>query len=178
MDVTPDIRIRSAAEADLATIVALLADDPLGALRESSTRTVSPAYVDAFRTIQADANHELLVAELDGSVVAVLQLSFLPHLTYEGGWRGQIEGVRVDKAYRSRGVGRALLEHAVGRAADRGCHLVQLTTDRRRPQALAFYESLGFRPTHDGLKLHFSSPTREEDDPRDVGRTDPVEGSR
>jgi GNAT superfamily N-acetyltransferase len=96
----------------------------------------------------------LLVADLGGAVVGVLQLSFLPHLTYQGGWRAQIEGVRVSEEVRSGGVGQALLESAIDRARERGCHVVQLTTDRRRPRALQFYLKLGFEVTHDGLKLH------------------------
>jgi GNAT superfamily N-acetyltransferase len=86
-------------------------------------------------------------------VVGVLQLTFLRCLTHEGGRRAQIEGVRVDRARRGGGLGRVLLAEAVRRARERGCHLVQLTTDRRRPEALVFYERLGFVATHHGLKL-------------------------
>lgn len=151
-----DIEVRAASEDDLLAIVGLLADDPLGACRESSEGggDVPLAYRAAFRAIAADPNHELLVADLDGTAVGVLQLSFLPHLTYQGGWRAQVEGVRVSREVRGRGVGRTLLEEAITRARARGCHLVQLTTDRRRPEALAFYLGLGFEATHHGLKLH------------------------
>jgi GNAT superfamily N-acetyltransferase len=149
-----ELEFRAATEADLPTIVSLLANDPLGASREDSGGLLSPAYRAAFQAISADPNHELLVAELEGAVVGVLQLSFIPHLTYEGGWRAQIEGVRVCKGLRSRGVGQALLEFAISRAREKGCHLVQLTTDRRRPEALRFYLGLGFEATHEGMKLH------------------------
>jgi len=153
------LEFREATEADLPSIVSLLANDPLGALRERSGDLLSPAYRAAFEAIWVDPNHELRVADLGGTVVGVLQLSFLPHLTYEGGWRAQIEGVRVSEALRSRGVGRALLESAIASARDRGCHLVQLTTDRRRPEALEFYLGLDFEATHDGLKLHLDRGT-------------------
>ena len=151
--------VRAAAKEDLPSIVALLANDPLGALREHSGDTLSPAYRAAFEAISADPNHQLLVADFKGTVVGVLQLSFLPHLTYEGGWRAQIEGVRVSEKLRSRGVGQALLQSAIARAKEKGCHLVQLTTDRRRPQALQFYLALGFEATHNGLKLHLDRGT-------------------
>ena len=104
----------------------------------------------------ADDNQDLLVADIEGYVVEVLQLSFILHLTYKGGWRAQIEGVRVAEEVRSRGVGQALFDEAIARAKRKGCHLVQLTTDRRRPEALKFYLRLGFKATHDGLKLHLS----------------------
>lgn len=151
-----ELEFREARETDLPSIVSMLANDPLGASREESDASLSPAYRAAFEAISADPNHQLLVADLDGDVVGVLQLSFLPHLTYRGGWRAQIEGVRVSEELRSRGVGQALLESAIVRARKRGCHLVQLTTDRRRPRALQFYLGLGFEATHDGLKLHLN----------------------
>ena len=148
------IEFRTATEVDLPVLVDLLADDPLGSTRESATEALSPAYLDAFREITGDPNHELLVADLDGDVAGFLQLSYLPHLTYTGRWRAQIEGVRVEPSRRSQGVGRALIEEAISRARARDCHLVQLTTDRRRPDALRFYTKLGFDASHEGLKLH------------------------
>lgn len=150
------LQVRRAVESDLASIVALLADDPLGAGREADNAAVTTRYRAAFDAIAEDPHHHLLVADVDGVVVGVLQLSFLPHLTYHGGWRAQIEGVRVARAHRSHGIGRTLLESAIERSRDRGCHLVQLTTDRRRPEALRFYLDLGFEATHEGLKLHLS----------------------
>ncbi len=154
----PALELRPATEADLPALVALLADDPLGARRERRGGEVSEAYHEAFRSIDADPNHVLLVADVDEIVVGLLQLSFLPHLTYQGGWRAQIEGVRVAREHRSLGIGRRMIEAAVDRARARGCHLVQLTTDRRRPEALKFYRSLGFEASHDGLKLHLGIP--------------------
>ena len=155
-----ELELRSAEEADLPTIVALLVDDPLGARREDASEELASDYRTAFQAIAADDNHDLLVADIEGYVVGALQLSFILHLTYKGGWRAQIEGVRVAEEVRSRGVGQALFDEAIARAKRKGCHLVQLTTDRRRPEALKFYLRLGFKATHDGLKLHLS-PTSQ-----------------
>lgn len=148
-----DVAFRDAREDDLPALVALLADDPLGATREEATDPLPPAYRDAFAAIAADANQRLVVAELDGAVVGTLQISYLPNLSHRGSWRAQIEGVRVARGDRGGGVGRRMVEWAVERARERGCRLVQLTTDRRRPDARAFYERLGFEATHDGMKL-------------------------
>ena len=155
-----ELELRSAEEADLPTIVALLVDDPLGARREDASEELASDYRTAFQAIAAADNQDLLVADIEGYVVEVLQLSFIPHLTYKGGWRAQIEGVRVAEEVRSRGVGQALFDEAIARAKRKGCHLVQLTTDRRRPEALKFYLRLGFKATHDGLKLHLSLTSR------------------
>ena len=149
--------IRDARPDDLPALIALLADDPLGAQREDAAIESESRYRRAFDAIMADRNHTLLVGDRNGDAVAVLQLSFLPHLTYTGGWRAQIEGVRVAAALRGEGLGRRLCEAAIERARARGCHLVQLTTDRRRPEALRFYEALGFQATHHGMKLHLTS---------------------
>jgi GNAT superfamily N-acetyltransferase len=144
--------VRSARAEDLEAIVDLLADDSLGASRERTGKDLD-AYRDAFREIAADPAHEILVLELDGAVVGVLQLSFLRCLTHGGGRRAQIEGVRIAAAHRGRELGEVLVGDAIRRARAAGCHLVQLTTDRRRPRARAFYERLGFVDSHHGMKL-------------------------
>lgn len=147
------MRFRDATEADLAAIVALLADDPLGAAREAPAAELTPAYAEAFAAIAADANNRLIVADDGGAVVGCLQLTFIPGLTYTGGWRAQIEGVRIAQSQRGQGLGRAMFEWAIEEARARGCRLVQLTTNKTRPDTLRFYESLGFTASHEGMKL-------------------------
>lgn len=145
---------RRAAAADLPDIVRLLADDPLGAQRERYEMPLPQSYLDAFAAIEADANNELTVAVREGAVIGVLQLTFIPYLTYQGGWRALVEGVRMDARHRSEGLGRTFFEWAIARARARGCHLLQLTTDKARPEAKRFYEALGFQASHEGMKLH------------------------
>ena len=147
------VAFRRATPDDLETIVALLADDPLGREREKSGPGLDAGYRDAFTAIDRDPNQLLAVAEHDGRVIGVLQLSFIPGLTRRGMCRGQIEGVRITESERGGGVGRAMLEWAIGECRKRGCGLVQLTSDERRPHAHRFYEALGFRATHRGYKL-------------------------
>ncbi len=147
-------RCRPAKAQDLQAIVGMLADDPLGARRERLTDPLATSYLAAFEAIAQDPNNELLVAEgPDGNAIAVLQLTFTPHITHQGGWRATIEGVRVASHLRGTGLGRQLLTWAIDRARQRGCHLVQLTTDKQRADAQRFYESLGFEATHVGMKL-------------------------
>lgn len=148
-----DVTFRRAERADVECIVQMLADDPLGAKRERYELPLPAAYLAAFDAIEADPNNELVVACVDGKVMGVLQITFIPGVTYQGGRRALIEGVRVDAESRSSGLGRAMVEQAVQRARSRGCHLVQLTTDKARPDARRFYESLGFAATHEGMKL-------------------------
>lgn len=139
--------------AELPEIVQMLADDPLGQTRERYGDPLPDAYIAAFDAIADDPNNDILVAHHDGALAGVVQLTFIPNLTYSGSWRAQIEGVRVAQAFRGRGVGRLLIESARQRAEARGCRLLQLTTDRTRPDAVAFYESLGFQGSHVGFKL-------------------------
>ena len=132
----------------------MCSSDLLGAARERATDPLPPAYLQAFHAIEADPNQYLAIALLDGEPAGMLQLSFIPYLTYQGGWRALIEGVRIAARHRDAGLGRQLMAWAIDQARARGCHLVQLTTDKARPDALRFYESLGFRASHEGLKLH------------------------
>lgn len=150
------MRTRQATVEDLPRLVELLAQDELGTNRELAGGQVDPSYVAAFDAIRSDPNHQLLVGDDGDEVVCMLQLTFLPHLTFRGGWRAQIEGVRVAADRRGQGLGRQLIEHAVDEARARGCHLVQLTTNTSRGEARRFYESLGFEATHHGMKLYLT----------------------
>ncbi|HEX5114474.1 MAG TPA: GNAT family N-acetyltransferase [Pseudonocardiaceae bacterium] len=142
--------IRRARRADVPAIVALLADDPLGAGRE---RPGDPAYLAAFDELAADPRQVLVVAESAGEVVGSLQLTFIPGLSRLGATRAQIEAVRVRSDMRGSGLGDALVRWAIDTARDHGCALVQLTTDVSRTDAHRFYRRLGFQPTHVGMKL-------------------------
>ena len=151
-----DLVFRRATRCDLNAIVRMLADDPLGGQREAYSSPLPESYYRAFEAIDRDANNELVVVEINEKIIGVLQITFIPYITYRGGWRAQIEGVRVTTELRSSGIGRRLFLWAIDRARQRGCHLVQLTSDKARPDAIRFYESLGFVASHEGLKLHLT----------------------
>jgi len=157
--------IRKANIADLPSIIQLLADDPLGQVREDSTMPPNQNYVDAITNIIHDDNAELLVIESNENVIGVAQINYLHYLTYQGGLRAQIEGVRIHKKYQGKGLGKQLFQYLISRAKNKNCHLVQLTTDKSRPDALKFYENLGFVQSHIGMKLHFEENTKIENDP-------------
>ncbi|MCP9951852.1 MULTISPECIES: GNAT family N-acetyltransferase [Actinomadura] len=147
---------RDATVDDLPQIVRLLADDPLGATRETPGEDIPEAYFSAFAAIDKDPNNTVVVAEAGGRVAGTLQLTFIPGLTYTGGERAQIEGVRVAAEYRGAGLGQQMINWAIDRARARGCRVVQLTTDRQRPDAIRFYQKIGFRPSHMGMKYHLT----------------------
>ena len=147
------LEFRAATANDIAALVGLLADDPLGAQREDSSEPLNPRYVDAFDSIARDPNNELTVVECDGRLAGMLQLTFIPYLTHTGSWRCLIEGVRIGKDFRGQGLGTCFIEWSIARAQQRNCSIVQLTSDKQRPDALRFYEALGFEATHEGFKL-------------------------
>ncbi len=150
----PKPAIRKAVLADIPAIIALLADDDLGQHRETVTDPVDPAYLAAFDRISADPNQVLAVMVCaDGVILGTLQISFLHYLTHRGATRAQIEGVRIASGARGMGAGEELMRWAIVQARDNGCRVVQLTTDKSRPAAHAFYSKLGFAPTHLGFKL-------------------------
>ncbi|NDU76852.1 GNAT family N-acetyltransferase [Actinomadura sp. DSM 109109] len=147
---------REATVDDLPEIVRLLADDPLGSTRETPGEEIPEAYFAAFAAIAKDPNNSLVVAEVAGRVAGTLQLTFIPGLTYTGSERAQIEGVRVAAEQRGAGLGQTMITWAIDRARARGCRVVQLTTDRQRPDAIRFYQKIGFRPSHMGMKYHLT----------------------
>ncbi len=146
---------RKATKSDVPFIVQMLANDKLGKLREDYREPLPERYYAAFENIDADPNQELVVVEKDGEVIGTLQLSFIQYLTYQGGIRAQIEAVRIREDLRGGGIGQQMFEWAIERAKERKAHILQLTTDKSRPEALHFYEKLGFKASHEGMKLHF-----------------------
>ncbi|MEZ2132945.1 MULTISPECIES: N-acetyltransferase family protein [unclassified Sinorhizobium] len=148
-----DVSVRRALLADLPAIIALLADDILGQQREDACSPPNPKYVEAFRAIDADPHQLQAVATLGNEIIGTLQLTFIPGLARMGAWRGQIEGVRIAKGHRGSGLGQHLFEWAIDQCRAKGCNLVQLTTDKARPDAHRFYEKLGFVGSHIGYKL-------------------------
>jgi GNAT superfamily N-acetyltransferase len=150
------MKIRKATITDVSPIVAMLADDALGKTRENHQQPLAPEYLEAFQEIQQDQNQELMVVEnVQGEIIGTMQLSFIRYLTYQGGTRAQIEAVRIRKDQRGSGIGKKLLEWAINRAREKKAHLLQLTTDKKRPDAIRFYQELGFVATHEGMKMHF-----------------------
>jgi GNAT superfamily N-acetyltransferase len=147
------LSIRRANRSDIRAIVALLADDVLGAGREHSVAADPGPYGQAFDAISQDPNQLLVVACYGDEVVATMQLTFIPGLSRGGATRGQIEAVRVSSTYRGERIGEALFAWAIERCRERGCSIVQLTSDTQRADAHRFYERLGFVASHVGFKL-------------------------
>ena len=148
-----ELTFRPAGRTDLPAIVRMLADDVLGAQRESFCDPLPDSYHAAFDALDRDPNNELVVAVKNHAVVGVLQITFIPYLTHRGGWRALVEGVRVASGARGGGTGGAMIRWAIERARERGCVMIQLTTDASRVDARRFYEGLGFVASHHGMKL-------------------------
>lgn len=150
------MKFRKAVRGDVPFIVQMLANDKLGQLREDYRSPLPETYYHAFEQIDNDSNQELIVIENESNeIIGTLQLSFIQYLTYQGGIRAQIEAVRVREDSRGEGIGQKLFEWAIERAKERNAHLLQLTTDKKRPDAARFYEKLGFVASHEGMKIHF-----------------------
>jgi len=151
-----DLIFRRATRADLEAIVDMLVDDMIGAKREDGSRPLNAKYIAAFDAIARDENQFLLVVEEAGEVVGSLQLSFIPGIARLGLWRGQIEGVRIKSSKRGSGLGHKMFDWAIDACRKKGCELVQLAMDKTRTDTLRFYESLGFKASHEGMKLDLS----------------------
>jgi GNAT superfamily N-acetyltransferase len=147
---------RKATEKDISVIVELFADDALGKTREQFRIPLPETYLQAFRIIDTDKNQELMVVENEiTEVIGTFQLTFIQYMNYCGGLRAQIESVQVRKDQRGLGVGKKMFEWAINRSKERNAHILQLTSDKLRPNAIEFYKKLGFKASHEGMKLHF-----------------------
>jgi len=150
------LKFRIAKKDDVPFIISMIANDKLGNLRENYKEPLPEKYYQAFTNIDNDPNQELIIVEDDNNqIIGTLQLSFIQYLTYQGGIRAQIEAVRIKEGFRGKGLGEKLFQWAINRSKERGAHLLQLTTDKKRPEAIKFYKKLGFVMSHEGMKLHF-----------------------
>ncbi|MFB7516233.1 GNAT family N-acetyltransferase [Streptomyces sp. NPDC056144] len=145
------MNLRPATRADLPAVLALLADEER--VTDPASMTVTPAYERAFADIEADPRNEVLVLVDGDLVVGCLQATYIPGLGKGGAERALIEAVRIRADRRGGGLGRVLMKGALARAEERGCALVQLTSNKQRTEAHRFYASLGFARSHDGFKL-------------------------
>ena len=150
------LAFRDARAEDLPALVALLADDELSRGREDPSLPLDAGYMAAFAAIDADANQRLIVAESEGAIVGMMQLSFLPGIAFRGGWRGQIEAVRIAGAQRGQGLGTRMIQWAVEQCRARGCRMVQLMSKQDRVDAHRFYEHMGWEKSHFGFKLRLA----------------------
>ncbi|HIV86206.1 MAG TPA: GNAT family N-acetyltransferase [Candidatus Monoglobus merdigallinarum] len=148
-----EIKIREAAKDDLPEIIRILADDTLGSQREDYRLPLPQCYIDAFNNISKDENSILLVVCTDGKVIGSMQITFTQYLSHRGSLRATFENIRIAQDFRGSGIGTRLLKHAIDIAKNKNCSIVQLTTNKSRTDAHGFYQRLGFRASHEGMKL-------------------------
>jgi len=147
------VLVRPARRGDLAAIVGLFADDELNVPLEPTSDGPNGGYREAFDAIEGDPDNCVYVAELGQSVMGTFQLTFIRQLSHGGCLVAQVESGHVHSTVRSAGIGAAMLSWAIAEARRRGCIRVQLTSNLKRLRAHQFYERLGFRATHKGMKL-------------------------
>jgi len=155
MAANPQPILRRARREDVAVIVDMLADDPLGSARERLEDPLPASYLRAFEALEHNSHIQLMVAEDNGAVVGCLQLCILPGLSSQGASLGLVEDVRVASHCRSRGIGEMMVRWAIAEARAKGCSLVELLTHNSRRDAQRFYARLGFQPSHVGMTLRF-----------------------
>jgi ribosomal protein S18 acetylase RimI-like enzyme len=139
---------------DLPRLIELLLEDELGASRESKSAESDKNYTKAFHKIDSDPNQYLMVVENGDEIIGTCHLTIMPSLTFIGSTRMQIEAVRVAGKYRGQKIGSWMFDQAINYAKEHDVSIIQLTTNKKRPQAKHFYEKLGFEDSHEGMKLY------------------------
>jgi N-acetylglutamate synthase-like GNAT family acetyltransferase len=148
------LKYRRAEIDDIQVIVSLLLQDELGKTREITSDNLDKRYIDAFQRINDDPNQYLMVVEIDNKIIGTCHLTIMPSLTFTGSTRMQIEAVRVHQAVRGKQIGECMITEAFNYAKSQGVKIIQLSTNKQRPDALRFYEKLGFEASHIGMKLY------------------------
>ena len=148
----PTVLARPALIDNLPAIVGLLAADVLGHGRENIGPSLHSDYFDAFEAIDDEPNQVFAVFKAEGIIIGCLQLSFIPGLSRQGAWRGQIESVRISSERRGDGLGQQMINWAIDTCRERGCRIIQLTSDKAREDAAEFYLALSFVASHEGSK--------------------------
>ena len=143
------VAFRLAERGDVAAVLEMLRDDPLGSAREGANIST---YLAAFDAMASEAANHLIVGFQGQRIVATYQITFISGLSLGASRRAQIESVRVASDLRGQKIGEQLMQDAEKRARAAGCTLMQLTSNASRDRALAFYERLGFTPSHVGYK--------------------------
>jgi ribosomal protein S18 acetylase RimI-like enzyme len=143
--------LREARRDEVRQIVEMLIDDDLGQSREDLA-DLTP-YLQGFDAIAADPSNTQYVWEENGEILGCLQLTVIPGIGQRGLRRAQVEGVRVKGARRGLGVGQKMMQAVMAIARERGCDIMQLTTNKTRKDAQRFYEQLGFTKSHEGMKV-------------------------
>jgi GNAT superfamily N-acetyltransferase len=146
---------RNAKPADLPFIIGLIVEDSVVSTNDDAADAMHADYVDALAAIDADPNQEMIMVEQNGAPIGCFQITYLPGLMRRGMWRGMIEVVHVADGQRGQGIGSEMMHWALDRCRDRGCGMVQLTSNKKRPDAHRFYERLGFKKSHEGFKYYF-----------------------
>lgn len=149
---------RKATINDLRAIINLLLEDDLSQTRESKKPELDPAYIDAFHRIDANSSQYLMVVENGKEIVGTCHLTIMPSLTFTGQTRMQIEAVRVIEKYRGQKIGEWMIREAIQYGTENGATIIQLTTHKSRTAAKAFYEKLGFKASHEGMKIYLDKP--------------------
>ena len=148
------LSFRRATSTDLPFIIGLIDADSVTPSGEDVANANSAAYEDALAIVSADPNQLLLMAERNGERIGTFQLTFIPGVGRQGMWRCLVEAVHVAPEHRNKGYGRQMIAHAIEVCRDRGCGMLQLTSNKGRVDAHRFYRSLGFQQSHEGFKLY------------------------
>lgn len=99
---------------------------------------------------------EILLLEVDGSIVATTYLNVVPNLTREGQPYAVIENVVVERSVRGTGLGKQIMAATLERAWAAGCYKAMLMTGSKTPATHAFYRACGFSP--DAKQAYLARP--------------------
>ena len=136
-----NVVIREAAEHDLQFIISLYAQPDMDNGQIISLEKAK----EIFNRTKTYPFYKVYVALWNEEIIGTFELVIMNNLAHQGTPSGIIEDVVVAEEYQRKGVGKAMIQHAMRVCKEMGCYKVSLSSNLKREDAHQFYESLGFQ---------------------------------
>jgi GNAT superfamily N-acetyltransferase len=108
-----------------------------------------------FKKMQTYPNYKVYIAEIEGEIVGTFALLIMDNLAHQGTPSGVVEDVAVQKELQSLGIGKMMMNFAMEKCKEAGCYKLVLSSNLKRKEAHAFYESLDFEKHGFSFRVEF-----------------------
>lgn len=135
-----NIAFREAASTDLPRLGALYGELASGVPRATPERLAA-----VFDRLSRYPDYRVWLAFDEGELVGTYALCIVDTLGDRCAPEGLVEDVAVAAEAQGKGVGRAMMEHAMARCREAGCYKLVLSSSLARQGAHRFYDALGFK---------------------------------
>jgi ribosomal protein S18 acetylase RimI-like enzyme len=146
-----DIKIREASINDLPNILNLY-----GTVLDKGEVLSLVQAETLFKKMQSYPNYKVYIAEKEGVIIGTFALLIMDNLAHQGTPSGVLEDVAVLTELQGKGIGKKMMEFAMEKCQEAGCYKLVLSSNVKRTEAHAFYESLDFEKHGFSFRVEFN----------------------